>query len=71
MEETSSHYFLVFFLYSLEPQALFGLFEHYIPNLSNFTKQMKLEIMLRGVHIENDEFLSTNTSIKIQFYFTY
>jgi hypothetical protein len=64
-EETPSHYFLECFLYSPERQALFGLIEHYIPNFTNFTKQKKLEIILRGVNIDNDDFLSTNISLTI------
>ena len=64
-EETPSHYFLECFLYSPERQALFGLIEHYIPNFPNFTKQKKLEIILRGVNIDNDDFLSTNISLTI------
>ena len=64
-EETPLHYFLECFLYSQERQALFGLIEHYIPNLSSFTKQKKLDIILRGVNIDNDDFLSTNISLTI------
>ena len=64
-EETSSHYFCECFLYSPERQALFGLIEHYIPNFSNLTKQKKLEIVLKCVNIDDDDFLSTNISITI------
>ena len=64
-EETPSHYFLECFLYSPERQALCGLIEHYIPNFPNFTKQKKLEIILRGVNSDNDDFLSTNISLTI------
>ena len=64
-EESPSHYFLDCFLYSSERQVLFDLFEHYIPNFKTFTKQKKLEIILRGINIENDDFLSTNTSLTI------
>ena len=48
-----------------ERQALFGLIEQYIPSFSNFTKEKKLEIILRGVNIDNDDFLSTNISLTI------
>ena len=64
-EETPLHYFIECFLYSPERQTLFGLIEHYIPNFSNFTKQKKLDIILRGVNIDNDDFLSTNISLTI------
>ena len=64
-EESPSHYFLDCFLYTPERQALFGLIEHYIPKFLNFSKQKKLEIILRGVNIDNDDFISTNISITI------
>ena len=64
-EESPSHYFLDCFLYSSERQVLFDLFEHYIPNFKTFNKQKKLEIILRGINIENDYFISTNTSLTI------
>ena len=64
-EESPSHYFLDCFLYSSERQVLFDLFEHYIPTFKTFTKQKKLETILRGINIENDDFISTNTSLTI------
>jgi hypothetical protein len=62
-EESPSHYFLDCFLYSPERQALFSLIEHYIPNFSNFSKQRKLDIILMGIYIENEDFLTTNISL--------
>ena len=62
-EESPSHYFLDCFLYSPERQALFSLIEHYIPNFPNFSKQRKLDIILRGIYIENEDFLTTNISL--------
>ena len=53
------------FLYSPERQALFSLIEHYIPNFPNFTKQGKLDTILRGIYIENEDFLTTNISLTI------
>ena len=44
---------------------MFDLFEHYIPNFKTFNKQKKLEIILRGIYIEDDYFISTNTSLTI------
>ena len=64
-EESPSHYFLDCFLYSSERQVMFDLFEHYIPNFKTFNKQKKLEIILRGINIEDDYFISTNTSLTI------
>ena len=62
-EESPSHYFLDCFLYSPERQALFSLIEHYIPNFPNFSKQRKLDIILMGIYIENNDFLTTNISL--------
>ena len=56
-EESPSHYFLDCFLYVLERQVMFDLFEHYIPK--------KLEIILNGINLENDEFIQTNTRLTI------
>jgi hypothetical protein len=64
-EESPLHYFIDCFLYSPERQTLFSKIEHYIPNFPNFTKQRKLEILLRGIHIENPDFLSLNTTLTI------
>ena len=64
-EESPLHYFIDCFLYPLERQALFGKIEHYIPNFPNFTKQKKLEIILRGIYCENPDFLSLNTTLTI------
>ena len=60
------------FLYSPERQALFSLIEHYIPNFPKFSKQRKLDIILRGIYIENEDFscykyFSYNCSPKIYF----
>ena len=64
-EESVSHFILDCFLYTLERRVLFSTFEHYIPNFLNFTKQKKLEIILNGIHVENNDFYSTNVSLTI------
>ena len=64
-EESTSHYFLDCFLYVPERQVLFDLFEHYIPKFKALTKQKKLDIILRGINPENDDLLSTNTTLTI------
>ena len=61
--ESPEHYFLDCFLYEPERQILFGLIEHYVPFFKNLTKKKKLELILTGINIENEEFLSTNTII--------
>ena len=38
-EESPAHYFLDCFLYTSEQRTLFGLFEHYLPNIFIFQKQ--------------------------------
>ena len=45
--------------------VLFDLFEHFIPNFKTFTKKKKLEIILKGINTENEEFISTNTKLTI------
>ena len=64
-EESPLHYFIDCFLYLPERQVLFDLFEHYIPNFKNFTKQKQFEILLRGVNLDNDEFFRTNITLTI------
>ena len=59
--ESPEHYFLQCFLYSLERQTLFDLFEHYIPKFPNFNRKRKLDIILNGVNIDDKEFTHTNT----------
>ena len=39
---------------------MFDLIEHYVPKFQRLNKKQKLEIILRGVNIENEDFLSTN-----------
>ena len=42
---------------------MFGLIEHYVPFFPRLTKKKKLEIILKGVNIDDDNLLSTNTTI--------
>ena len=39
---------------------MFDLIEHYVPKFQRLNKKQKLEIILRGVNIEIEDFLSTN-----------
>ena len=64
-EESPLHYFVDCFLYLPERQTLFNLIEHYIPKFPTFTKQRKLDIILRGIDPDNPIFLPTNTSLTI------
>ena len=62
-EESPLHYFIDCFLYSPERQILFEQIEHYIPKFKNLSKQKKLEIILRGIDIDNQDFLQLNTTL--------
>ena len=64
-EESPLHFFIDCFLYLPERQTLFERIEHYIPNFPNFSKQKKLDIILRGIHIENPDLLPLNTTLTI------
>ena len=64
-EESTSHFFLDCFLYTNERQILWSLFEHYIPKFVNFTKSKKLDILLNGFDIQNDEFTQLNTTLTV------
>ena len=52
---------IIFTIYTPERQTLLSLVEHYMPNFSRLTKKNKLDLLLRGVNLDNDEFLPTNT----------
>ena len=64
-EESPTHFFLDCFLYLPERQTLFDLIEHYIPKFKRLTKQKKLDIILRGIDIENNDFIQLNTKLTI------
>ena len=61
--ESPEHYFLQCFLYSQERQTMFDLFEHYIPNFPNLNRKRKLDIILRGINIDNEEFTYLNITL--------
>ena len=44
---------------------MFGLFEHYIPKFQSFTKTRKLDIILKGFEIQNDDFIQLNTTLTL------
>ena len=39
--------------------------EHYTPRFKNLSKQKKLDIILRGIDIENDDFIQLNTTLTV------
>ena len=59
--ENPEHFFLDCFLYTPERQTMLSLIEHYVPNFNRLNKKKKIEIILRGVNIDDDDFLQTNT----------
>ena len=61
--ESPQHYFLDCFQYLLERQTLFTLIEHYVPNFTNWTKKKKLDLILRGINVDNPDLLSLNTTL--------
>ena len=63
--ESSQHFLIDCFLYSSERQILFDRVEHFIPKFKNFTKSQKHEILIKGININDPDFLHTNTSISI------
>ena len=64
-EESPSHYFLECFLYSQERRTLFELFEHYIPNFTNFSKKQKLQVILNNIYPDTEDFIPTNITLTI------
>ena len=64
-EESPTHFFLDCFLYLPERQTLFDLIEHYIPKFKRLTKQKKLDIILRGIDIDNNDFIQLKTTLTI------
>ena len=42
---------------------MFQLFEHYIPNFSNFSKKQKLQVILNGIYPDKEDLISTNITL--------
>ena len=64
-QESSFHFILDCFLYSVERQLLFGQVEQYIPNFSKLSKNKQYEILVFGLKPENPEYYHTNRIIAI------
>ena len=67
LNETSQHYILDCMLYATERQNLFDVFEHYITNFNTLTRKKKLDILLYGFNIDNNDFLYTNYKLSLAF----
>ena len=63
--ESSEHFLLDCFLYTVERQNLFNQVEHYIPNFSKLTKKAKFSILTEGINTTNPEFYYTNVRISL------
>jgi hypothetical protein len=46
-------------------KSLFSLIEHYAPNFNRFNNKQKLELILKGVNIDNSEFFQTNVTLTL------
>ena len=46
-------------------QTLIDLIEHYIPKFRKLNKKEKLNIIIMGLNIDNDEFLHLNTILTV------
>ena len=62
-KESSLHYLVDCFLYSNERQTLFSHVEHFVPNFKSLNKKRKYEILVFGLHPENNEYYYTNKNI--------
>ena len=47
-DESPTHFFIDCFMWTEERRTMLGVFEHFIPSFSTFTKQKKLNIILNG-----------------------
>ena len=63
--ESPEHFFLDCFLYSPERQNLFSLIEHYVPNFKRLNKKQKLDLILKGVNIDDPELFQTNVTLTL------
>ena len=63
--ESSEHYLLDCFLYTVERQNLYNQVEHYIPNFSKLTKKAKYSILTEGIKTCDPEFHYTNVRISL------
>ena len=61
--ETTSHFFLDFFLYQVESENLFNKISDYLPSFKTFSKSKKLEIILSGFNLTNIEPDQRNISL--------
>ena len=63
--ESSEHFILDCFLFTVERQKLFEQVEHLIPKFSKFNKKEKFHILTRGVEALNPDFYHTNKKLSL------
>ena len=63
--ESSEHFLLDCFLYTVERQNLYHQVEHFIPNFTKLTKKAKFLILTEGINTTNPEFYYTNVRISL------
>ena len=61
--KSESHFLKVIICSVHERQILLNLIEHHIPKFTRLNKKQKLEIILRGINIDDDEYISLNTTL--------
>ena len=62
-QESSLHFMIDCFLYTVERQTLFCQVEQFVPNFKNLSKTKQYEILVFGLKIENPDYEYTNRSI--------
>ena len=63
--ESSEHYLLDCFLYTVERQNLFTLVEQFVPTFTNKSKKLKFSILTRGLDNSNPDNYHTNKNISL------
>ena len=61
--ESVEHYLLHCFLYNEERRVLFSSAEQLIPKFANFSNKKKVDLLINGVNIDNDEIDSRNSPL--------
>ena len=64
-QESSLHFIIDCFLYSVERQVLFDQVEQYVPNFKSLSKNKQYEILIFGLKPEKFEYYYTNRIIAI------
>ena len=63
-DESPTHFFLDCFMWTEERRTMMGVFEHFLPSFSTFSKQKKLETILYGYDRDNDDIFKTNVTLQ-------